>query len=292
MRLVDTTTASLADRLQRFALACVITPDGAVDYRQAGPGSLAVTHVLLHGIGSGSASWLMQLEAAELSGSARVLAWEAPGYGRSSPVTLLQPSADDYASRLWAWLDSLGIRHPVTLVAHSLGALMATRAALQRPDQVDKLVLLAPAQGYARASEEDRDEKLTARLANLGTLGPQGMAQKRGAAMLSPQADPALVAYVQSVMAQVHPDGYTQACHLLARGDLLTDLVKVSCPVVVASGLADAITPAAGCQQVAATAGVPWTNLGHAGHACALDASEQVNTLLGLVGQTRFGAAA
>jgi pimeloyl-ACP methyl ester carboxylesterase len=112
------------------------------------------------------------------------------------------------------------------------------------------------------------------------------MAQKRGAAMLSPQADPALVAYVQSVMAQVHPDGYTQACHLLSMGDLLTDLAKVSCPVAVASGLADSITPAAGCQQVAAAARVPWTDLGDAGHACALDAPERVNTLLGLIGQT------
>jgi pimeloyl-ACP methyl ester carboxylesterase len=118
------------------------------------------------------------------------------------------------------------------------------------------------------------------------------MAQKRGAAMLSPQADPALVAYVQSVMAQVHPDGYTQACHLLSMGDLLTDLALVSCPVAVASGLADAITPAAGCQQVAAAAGVPWTDLGNAGHACALDAPEQVNALLRLVGQTRSGAVA
>ena len=110
--------------------------------------------------------------------------------------------------------------------------------------------------------------------------------------MLSPQADPTLVAYVQSVMAQVHPDGYTQACHLLSMGDLLTDLVKLNCPVVVASGLADAITPAAGCQQVAATAGVPWTTLGNAGHACALDAPEQVNTLLGLAVQTSSGPAA
>ena len=123
MRLVDITTASLADRLQRFAPACVVTPDGTVDYRQAGPRTLAVTHVLLHGIGSGSASWLTQLEAAELSGNARVLAWEAPGYGRSSPVTPLQPSAGDYAVRLWAWLDNLSILNPVTLVGHSLGAI-------------------------------------------------------------------------------------------------------------------------------------------------------------------------
>ncbi len=282
MSLVASAAASLADRLQRFATARVTTPAGEVAFRQAGLGSHGVTHVLLHGIGSGSASWLMQLEAAAVNPHARVLAWEAPGYGHSSPVAPLQPDAGDYASRLWSWLDTMGVTDAVTLVGHSLGALMAARAAVQCPDRVKQLVLLAPAQGYARASEEDRAKRLNDRLANLLALGPLGMAQKRGAAMLSPQAAPELVAYVQSVMAQVHVAGYTRASHLLSGGDLLTDLARLSCPIAVASGQADTITPAAACRQVAAAAGVPWTDLGDAGHACALDAPTAVNALLGL----------
>lgn len=275
-------TAVLAERIARFAPVRLATPAGEVEFRQAGAAAAGVTHVLLHGIGSASGSWLMQLEAAARSHGAGVLAWDAPGYGASSPISAAHPDAGDYASRLWAWLDALKINQPVTLVGHSLGALMATRAAVQRPAQVARLVLLSPAQGYARASEAERAKKLNDRLANLQTLGPAGMAQKRGAAMLSPRADAGQVAYVQSIMAQVHVAGYTQASHLLAGGDLLTDLAKVSCPVAVASGQADTITPPAGCQAVAAAAGVPWTDLGDAGHACALDAFGRVNTLLGL----------
>ncbi len=275
----------LADRLQRFAPARITTPEGDVEYRQAGNGKQGVTHVLLHGIGSGSGSWLMQLEAAAITEGTRVLAWEAPGYGNSTAVAPAVPDAGDYAGRLWAWLDALGVTQPVTLAGHSLGALMATRAAVQRAGQVKRLVLLSPAQGYARASEEERAKKLGDRLNNLNTLGVQGMAQKRGAAMLSPNADAERVAYVQSIMAQVHPAGYTQASHLLVGGDLLTDIAQITCPVAVASGRADTITPMAGCQKVAEAAGVPWTDLGDAGHACALDAAAGVNGLFGLTNQ-------
>ena len=274
---------NLAQRLERFAPARVTTPLGETEFRQAGLAAQRVTHVLLHGIGSGSGSWLMQLEAAAVTDGARVLAWEAPGYGNSSPVLPAVPDAGDYANRLWAWLDTLGITDPVTLVGHSLGALMATRAAVQRPEQVKRLVLLSPAQGYARASEEERAKKLGDRLNNLNTLGVQGMAQKRGAAMLSPSAEAERVAYVQSIMAQVHPAGYTQASHLLVGGDLLTDIAQVTCPVAVGSGRADTITPMAGCQKVAEAAGVAWVDLGDAGHACAVDAAAGVNELLGLI---------
>ncbi|MES2189706.1 MAG: alpha/beta hydrolase [Pseudomonadota bacterium] len=276
---------TLEQRLKRFVPARITTPLGEVEFRQAGNGLHGVTHVLLHGIGSGSGSWLMQLEAAAITEGARVLAWEAPGYGHSSPVLPDVPDAGDYASRLWAWLDAMGVTQPVTLVGHSLGALMAARAAVQRPEQIKRLVLLSPAQGYARASEEERAKKLGDRLNNLNTLGVQGMAQKRGAAMLSPNADAQRVAYVQSIMAQVHPAGYTQASHLLVGGDLLTDVAQVRCPMAVGSGRADTITPMAGCQKVAEVAGVTWTDLGDAGHACAVDAAAGVNELLGLVPQ-------
>ncbi len=272
--------ATWAERLQYFAPQRVATAMGETEFRHAG--SQVITHVLLHGIGSGSASWLRQLEAAAPAKDVGLLAWEAPGYGKSQAVKPDHPDADDYARRLWAWLDALKVGTPITLIGHSLGALMAARAAMQRPAQVARLVLLSPAQGYARASAVERQKKLDERLNNLQTLGVQGMAQKRGAAMLSPRASAGLVQYVQMVMAQINPAGYTQAVHFLIGGDLLTDVAQVRCPLAVASGDLDTITPPAGCQNVAATAGVPWVSLGAAGHACALDAAESVNALLGL----------
>jgi pimeloyl-ACP methyl ester carboxylesterase len=87
---------------------------------------------------------------------------------------------------------------------------------------------------------------------------------------------------VQAVMAQIQPSGYTHAARMLSGGDLLADLAQLRCPVQVASGSADRITPPAGCQQVAAAAGVAWTDLGPVGHACPLQAGPAVNALLGL----------
>ena len=277
---------SLEQALAQLAPQQVATPMGRVHYRSAGP-SRRVSHVLLHGIGSGSGSWVRQLQAAQGLDDCRVLAWDAPGYESSESVAADWPQASDYADRLWSWLDALEVTQAVTLVGHSLGALMAASAAASQASRVTQLILLAPARGYGAAAEAERTKKLQDRLATLNTLGPAGMAKARSAAMLSPQAAPELVAAVRANMARVLPAGYTQAARLLAHGDLLADLARVTCPVQIASGSADSITPPAACQAVAAQHGVAWQDLGPVGHACMLEAALAVNALLGLAASVK-----
>lgn len=272
--------------LRASAVLSVNTPHGRVQYRCAGHAS-HVTHVLLHGIGSGSASWVTQLACAQDRHDVRVLAWEAPGYGESTPLPMPVPLAADYAQQMWAWLDALQQQgedafSPFVLVGHSLGALMAASAAKMRPQSVAQLVLLSPAQGYGDASTQERDDKLNTRLQNLQQWGPEGMAQRRSQAMLSASATTQQLQWVRDIMAQVQPQGYAQAAHMLAKGTLLRDVVNLPCAVTVASGQADTITPPDACALVAREAGVSWVSLGPVGHACALEASDSVNVLLGL----------
>ena len=309
----------LRQRLQPFPLYRVATPLGHIAYRQSGAAAQA-THVLLHGIGSSSANWLAQLEAAALNPAFCLLAWDAPGYGSSDALPMDAPAAADYAHRLWAWLDAMdaitvqsahsgvtsdaasaGVAARFTLVGHSLGCLMAASAAQQSPQRVKRLILLSPAQGYARAQAAERDKKLQDRLDALTRLGPAGLAQARGAAMLSPSASADQIAFVQQAMAQINPTGYAQAARMLAGGDLLSDLslldsrlldtrpldsriaaAQSACPVWVASGSADTITPPAGCQQVAVHINAPYISLGAVGHACAVEAADEVTRLIGL----------
>lgn len=280
----------LISRLQQFSPERVATPGGEVQFRRAcSPGYTGpVTHVLLHGIGSASASWLAQLLQVHTTArpASHILAWDAPGYGASTPLPMDTPCAADYAARLWAWLDAAGVDAgaPVILVGHSLGALMASSAAALAPERVARLFLLAPAQGYARATPALRAQKLNDRLANLELLGPAGMAKQRAAAMLSPNTALAQVVFVEHVMAGIHPHGYSQAARMLADGDVAADLARVSCPVLVASGSADTITPPKGCAALAKSIGAPYVPLGAVGHTCALEAAAQVNTLIGLDG--------
>ena len=293
---------SLIDQLSAYPCERVALADGAqVQFRRV-RGALAtdaVTHVLLHGIGSASGSWLAQLQQVAGGTGARshVLAWDAPGYGASSALAMASPRAADYATRLWAWLDALAVTQAVTLVGHSLGALMAAAArtvvqfevlpglpaaAVQAPSRVARLILLAPAQGYAHASAELREKKLSDRLANLAALGPAGIARKRAGAMLSAEADASQRAFVEHVMAQIDPAGYTQAARMLASGDLPGDLRRVACPVTIANGESDTITPPQAARALALAIGAPYVSLGAVGHSCALQAGAQVNRLLGL----------
>lgn len=273
---------SPSQALAAFALQHTATRGGAIAWRHAGDGA-RVSHVLLHGIGSSSGNWVRQLQAATHTPGARVLAWEAPGYGASTPLSPPAPAASDYADRLWDWLDALDVLHPVTLVGHSLGALMAAAATRQQPERVTRLVLLSPARGYGAASAGEREDKLRSRLDNLQRLGPAGMAAARAAAMLSPGAPGEQIDFMRDSMAQIDPAGYTQAAHMLSGADLCAELAGVRCPVAVASGSLDTITTPAACQTVADAAGVPWQDLGPVGHACPLQAPGAINALLGLV---------
>ena len=278
----------LIAQLRQFAPERMTVGDATVQFRRArsAHADAAVTHVLLHGIGSASGSWLAQLQQAGASQhvASYVLAWDAPGYGNSTALPMQTPVAADYASRLWQWLDALGPQAaaPLTLVGHSLGALMAAAAVAMAPARVSRLVLLAPAQGYARADVAERDKKLADRLANLTRLGPAGMARQRASAMLSSAASADQIALVEQLMAQIDPAGYTQAARMLAGGDLLGDLQSLDCPVRVASGSADTITPMQACQSLALQVDAPYVSLGPVGHACALEAAAHVNRLIGL----------
>jgi len=269
---------TLAEQLLAHPATTVDVPGGCVEYRHAGaaPGS-APALVLLHGIGSASASWLAQLR--HPAPGRCTLAWNAPGYGVSTPLSGDAPAAADYGRRLWAWLDALGVTEAV-LAGHSLGALMAVAAALQAPGRVRRLVLLAPALGYADAEPAVREGKMRERLVNLQTLGPAGMAEKRGAAMLSPHAGAEEIGFIKAVMAQVDPRGYAQATRMLAGGSLVRDLAQIACPVTVASGSLDTITPPQGCRRAAAAARTTLVDLGPVGHACALEAADAVDRLL------------
>ncbi|MFX5714251.1 alpha/beta hydrolase, partial [Acinetobacter baumannii] len=66
-----------------------------VAYRSGGSQGPVV--LLLHGISSGAPSWLPC--ASLLAAHARVIAWDAPGYGSSSPLAQKAPRAADYAVR-------------------------------------------------------------------------------------------------------------------------------------------------------------------------------------------------
>jgi pimeloyl-ACP methyl ester carboxylesterase len=271
--------ATLETRLSHFpARRIEIAPQRAIGYRAAGD-DLADTLplVLLHGIGSGAASWVQQLEA--LGATRRVFAWDAPGYGESTRVASASPQADEYASALNEWLDALGIERCV-LVGHSLGAIVAGSFAASHAQRVAGLLLLSPAAGYGAAAEEVRASKRDSRLAMLAELGPQALADQRSANMLSPHADHAAREWVRWNMSRIVPQGYAQATHLLANADLASDVAKYDGRLAVAVGAEDTITPPSSCERIAQAARTRLQVIPRAGHAGYIEAGGDYTALI------------
>lgn len=260
-------TADLETQLElHFPLRTLAVMGGRQAIRECGSGPAIV---LLHGIGSGSASWLEV--AQELGQRARVIAWDAPGYGDSTPLRSLAPDATDYAERLLQMLDAMNIQRCV-LVGHSLGAITATAfASGVHQQRISRLVLISPAQGYGHPSRAlQRQEVRGKRLNALEQLGIERMAEQRSGAMLAPAASPKALAWVQWNMARLNPEGYRQAIELLCGEDLLRH-APLSMPCEVHCGEADAITPPESCLTLAKALGGTFNLIADAGHASPIE---------------------
>lgn len=244
-------------------------------YYEAGTGSAVV---LLHGIGSSGASWYAQLRG--LSHLHRVIAWDAPGYMKSAPLRERAPVASDYANRLKALLDYLGISS-CYLVGHSLGALIAASLARSWGEYVSGLILANPAQGYGTAPADIRQEKLSSRIDAFRELGAAEFAKQRGPRLLSDSATADQIRCIVSIMSELNEGAHRQAARMLASGDLFADARRFDGPTLVIGGSEDKITPADDARDLAARLrSAEYRSIDGAGHASYVEQAERFSELI------------
>ncbi|MFI9077944.1 alpha/beta fold hydrolase [Streptomyces sioyaensis] len=199
----------------------------------------------LHGIGSSSAAFAPQL--AGLSATARVVAWDAPGYGRSpdppGPVDL-----DGYADAAAGLIRGRGGR--AHLLGVSWGGVIALRLASRHPGLVDSLLVADSSPGSGR--DATAAAGMRARAAELAELGPRLFAERRGPRLVSPRAPQALVRRVVDAMAAaVRLPGYAYAAESMATANLCPELPKIAAPALVLCGDQDRITGIEASQTLA-----------------------------------------
>jgi pimeloyl-ACP methyl ester carboxylesterase len=108
--------------------------------------------LLIHGLGTSAKSWIKNIPA--LSKEYRVIAVDLPGYGKSDKG-FYEYSMSWNAQVLAEFLTALKIEK-ATFVGHSMGGQISLHAALNYPDKVDKLVLVASA-GFEEFTEGEGD---------------------------------------------------------------------------------------------------------------------------------------
>ncbi|WP_425038638.1 alpha/beta fold hydrolase [Primorskyibacter sp. S187A] len=201
----------------------------AIGLREAGSGAPVV---LIHGVGMQSAAWAPQIEA--LSLTHHVIALDMPGHGSSAPL----PQGSQLPAYV-AWLREAltGITSaPVSLVGHSMGALIAAGFAVSHPGQVARVALLNGVyrrSAEARAAVRQRAAEIAAGHHDIDTplkrwFGDTPAEQKARAA-------------VARWLRAVELEGYANAYTAFATGDATyaDRFAEISCPFLALTGAQD-----------------------------------------------------
>jgi pimeloyl-ACP methyl ester carboxylesterase len=227
--------------------------------------------VLVHGLGGCAANWVDV--APLLARSRRVLVPELPGHGRSAPLAAV-PNLAVLADRIGALAEREGMA-PATYVGHSLGAVVALRLALRRPEAVSAVVLAAA----AGISSTSRRAKWGLRI--LGIIGPRRL--------VGPWADSvAESAFLRHlvfgrwgasdplILSHAAVDGFLEGTRLTtdsvsaARAvvvdDVRQDLGELRCPILVLWGARDNQLPVADAFEFARRVDAPLRVIGDCGH--------------------------
>ncbi len=237
--------------------------------RMGEPGGTPI--VLIHGFGGDLNNWLFNQPA--LAESHDVLALDLPGHGRSSK----RVGAGDMAMLAGAFgefLDAVGVER-AHLVGHSMGGALALLFAMQNPDRVTGLTLLAPA-GLGPEISTDFIE---------GFIGA-GKRKEMRAALELLVADPELISrdMVNDVLKYKRLDGVDQALRALAEGLFpggeqqtldVAAVAQIQVPVSVIWGQDDGILPVAHADRLPERVEVH--RLAGVGHMPHMEASAEVN---------------
>lgn len=118
--------------------------------------------ILIHGGGPGADSWgNWQSTLREYARDFRVIAYDMPGFGRSAkPSPESYPYDQDSRNRhLIAFIEALGLAS-VHLVGNSMGGATSLGVCIERPDLVEKLVLMGAAGLAVNNPDPSYKEKL------------------------------------------------------------------------------------------------------------------------------------
>ena len=205
--------------------------------------------VFLHGSGPGASAYsnFKQNFPAVVQAGYRAVLPDLVGFGHSDKPAGIDYTLDLFSSTLLELLDELGIGMCV-LVGNSLGGAVSLRIAIDHPDRIAKLVLMAPGGIESREAYFSMPgiQKMVAGFVGEG-FDRAGLRRMLGLLMFDPQQ------VTDELVEERFNILVTQPKDVLARmkiPDLTPELPKIRCPVLGFWGIDDQFMPASGYEKI------------------------------------------
>jgi pimeloyl-ACP methyl ester carboxylesterase len=243
-----------------------------IGYERAGDGPPLV---LLHGyVGDGPTTWRRQIDG--LSDEFTVIAWDAPGAGRSNDPPESFGIAG-YADCLARFIERLGLEEP-HVAGLSFGGALALELYRRHPAIPKTLILASAYAGWAGSLSAEVAEQRLQQAMVLADLLPDDLVDTLLHTMFS-EGTPAetVDAFGESIRA-FHPAGFRAMARASAE-DLRAVLPTIEIPTLLVYGDSDVRAPLTVAKELhAAIPGSTLIVLPDTGHVCNIEASEAFNS--------------
>lgn len=202
----------------------------------------------VHGLGASTEFYSPLIHVLSLEKSHSLHLFDLEGHGLSPTSPLSKLSIASFASDLNGVFKHANVDSGATLIAHSMGALVALQFALLHPEKVSKLVLLGPPPSPLP------EAKVTAMHAQADATRSKGMTAVIDAIVASSISDetrksnPLAVAAVRLSLLAQDPEGYAKACSALAEAGGL-HLSALRAKTLLITGGDDKFSPPKSCEM-------------------------------------------
>jgi len=232
--------------------------------------------VLLHGfVGDGGGTWRRQID--ELSDEFTVVAWDAPGMGRSSDPPESFRMAD-YADCLAGFVDALGLGR-AHVAGLSFGGALALALYDRHPTIPMTLVLAGAYAGWAGSLPPEVVEQRLQQSLRLADLPPDQLVRTMIPTMFSDSAPAGGVEEFATNMSEFHPAGLRAMARSVAETDLRDVLPRIRVPTLLLYGDQDVRASVRVAEDLHAA--IPTSTLvvlPGVGHMSSVEASDRFNT--------------
>lgn len=218
--------------------------------------------VFIHGLSGSWSNWLEQLPVFAGVGPAaggpyaghRVIAMDLPGFGHS-PMPRGRISIAGYARTVEGVMDELGI-DAAAVVGNSMGGFTAGKLAIDRPERVERLVLVSPA-GVSRYNQRGsrvlpalkRGDTVISACTGRVVARADTIARRPGLRNATlglvarhPSRLPAALAG-ETIKGAGKP-GFVRALEAILGSDYREQLPRIACPTLIVWGAEDRVIPA------------------------------------------------
>lgn len=242
----------------------------SLHYNLTGPEGAPVI-AFSNSLGSTLEMWDPQVRA--LAGRFRCLRYDTRGHGRSQsapqPLTIA-----DLAGDLAALLAALNIDQ-ADIVGLSMGGMTAQVLAVQRPELVRRLVLMATSANM-RAVPIWGERAALVRDKGMGAVVDAVLGRMFTAGFRT--AQPAVVAQTAAQITRADPASYAACCEAIGGMDIREAIRGITAPTLVIAGALDPATPVAMHSEIQAlVSGADLVVIGGAAHLLNIEKADAVN---------------